>query len=179
MVPEGITKETWLFEVSISSGTLLRLMIEASSGRIMVVLIEVSVVKVQYLPVFEVKSGVKYEILIRLAPKLSMSALLSVSVWSKGRFCSSTMSSSSWISPSNVVLIEGNVSFTASSWFMRTNPSRKTFSVKVSEVTGLLAKARVVSCEAASKSNAPRIALLPLPSHIILSANVQVCMFKL
>jgi len=64
MVPEGITRETWPLELSISSGTLLRLMIEASSGSITLVLVETSVLKVQYLPVFDVKSGVKYEILI-------------------------------------------------------------------------------------------------------------------
>lgn len=59
MVPEGITSETCPFEVSMSSGTLLRLMIEAVSGRVMVVFVGVVAVKVQYLPVFEVKSAVK------------------------------------------------------------------------------------------------------------------------
>jgi hypothetical protein len=39
-------------------------MIEASSGSLTVVFVETSAFSVQYLPVFDVKSGVKYEILI-------------------------------------------------------------------------------------------------------------------
>jgi len=34
MVPAGMAKETWLLAVSMYSGTLLRLMIEAASGRV-------------------------------------------------------------------------------------------------------------------------------------------------
>ena len=58
MVPLGITMETLLLELSMSSGTLLRLITEAFSGRITLVLAGTCAVKVQYLPVFDVRSGV-------------------------------------------------------------------------------------------------------------------------
>jgi len=64
MVPQGMTKVTWPFVLSMSSGTLLRLNIEASSGRITVAFVESSAVRVQYLPVFDVKSVVKYDMWI-------------------------------------------------------------------------------------------------------------------
>ena len=56
MIPDGMTMVTWPLELSISSGTLFRLMIEASSGSITVVFVVTSAFSVQYLPVFEVKS---------------------------------------------------------------------------------------------------------------------------
>ena len=83
------------------------------------------------------------------------------------------MRSSSWVSHSRVALIDGNVWFTVNSWFTKINPSRYTVSVRVSEVTELLAKAKGESCETASKSKAPKIALAPLPNHFIFSANAQ------
>ena len=59
MVPLGITRVTWLLELSMSSGTLLRLIIEVFSGSMTLVLVGTCAVKVQYLPVFDVKSGVE------------------------------------------------------------------------------------------------------------------------
>ena len=59
MVPFGMVRDTWLLEVSMSSGMLLRLIIDAFSGSMILVLVMTWAVKVQYLPVFDVKSGVE------------------------------------------------------------------------------------------------------------------------
>jgi hypothetical protein len=73
-----------------------------------------------------------------------------------------------------VALIDGKVWLTVNSWLTKTNPSRYTVSVNVSEVTGLLAKAMGESCEAASKSSAPKIALALFLHQAIFSANAHV-----